>query len=430
MGDDMFVDKAKIFVKAGKGGDGAISFRREKYIPNGGPDGGDGGNGGNVIFKVDSSLTTLMDFRYRKHYKAESGQNGRGSNMTGRDGQDLVICVPPGTLISNYESKERIADLTTDGQSIIIAHGGRGGKGNARFSNSIRQAPKFSQLGEPGEELWLELELKLIADVGLIGLPNVGKSTILSVLTAAKPKIANYHFTTLNPNLGVAASKHGDSFVLADIPGIIEGAHRGVGLGHDFLRHIERTRLLVHVIDVSGIEGRDPIKDFESINKELKLYNETLAQRPQIIAANKMDLPGARENLHRFRDYLKDRWPVIGISAAKKEGIEQLTNEIVHTLKSLPKPQDSVEDHDENIEEYIHQRAKPGFKIFIDNGVYVVEGPAADKLLRSINFDDNYSLKYFQKRLKEMGIINGLKEKGIQNGQTVRIGTMEFDYIE
>ncbi|MGI6113547.1 MAG: GTPase ObgE [Mahellales bacterium] len=426
----MFVDKAKIFVKAGKGGNGAISFRREKYIPNGGPDGGDGGNGGNVIFKVDNSLSTLMDFRYRKHYKAEPGQNGRGGNMTGRDGQDLVIYVPPGTLISNYESNERIADLTTDGQSIIIAHGGKGGKGNARFSTSIRQAPRFSQLGEPGEELWLELELKLIADVGLIGLPNVGKSTILSILTTAKPKIANYHFTTLNPNLGVATSKHGDSFVLADIPGIIEGAHRGVGLGHDFLRHIERTRLLVHVIDVSGIEGRDPIEDYESINKELKLYNETLAQRPQIIAANKMDLPGARESLHRFRDHLKDRWPVIGISAAKREGIEQLTDEIVQALKSLPKPKDSVEGHGENIKEYIHQRAKQGFEIFMDNGVYVVEGPATDKLLRSINFDDNYSLKYFQKRLKEMGIIDGLKEKGIQNGQTVRIGTMEFDYIE
>ncbi|HHU62670.1 MAG TPA: GTPase ObgE [Clostridiales bacterium] len=423
----MFVDKAKIFVKAGKGGDGAISFRREKYVPDGGPDGGDGGDGGNVIFKVDGNLSTLMDFRYKKHYEAESGQNGSRRNMTGKNGRDLVIHVPPGTMIFNYETKERIADLTEEGQSVIVAHGGRGGKGNARFTTSVRQAPKFSQLGEPGEELWLELELKLIADVGLIGLPNVGKSTLLSILTSARPKIANYHFTTLNPNLGVVSSSYGDGFVLADIPGIIEGAHRGVGLGHDFLRHIERTRLLVHVIDISGIEGRDPIEDFEGVNNELKLYNETLAQRPQIIAANKMDLPGARENLQRFREYLKDKWPVIGISAAKKEGMDQLKNEIISVLKSLPRLE---EDHGEKIKEYTYQKAESGFEVFMDHDVYVVEGPAAEKLMRSVNLDDNYSLKYFQRKLKELGIIDALKEKGIQNGDTVRIATVEFDYIE
>ena len=271
------------------------------------------------------------------------------------------------------------------------------------------------------------MELKLIADVGLIGLPNVGKSTLLSILTSARPKIANYHFTTLNPNLGVVSSSYGDGFVLADIPGIIEGAHRGVGLGHDFLRHIERTRLLVHVIDISGIEGRDPIEDFEGVNNELKLYNETLAQRPQIIAANKMDLPGARENLQRFREYLKDKWPVIGISAAKKEGMDQLKNELIFVLKSLARLE---EDHGEKIKEYTYQKAESGFEVFMDHDVYVVEGPASEKLMRSVNLDDNYSLKYFQRKLKELGIIDALKEKGIQNGDTVRIATVEFDYIE
>ncbi|HQD42196.1 MAG TPA: GTPase ObgE, partial [Bacillota bacterium] len=341
----MFVDMVKIHTAAGNGGHGAVSFRREKYIPAGGPDGGDGGRGGDIVFEADPGMKTLMDFRYKKRYRAENGQNGAGFNKTGKNGEDLVLKVPVGTVIKDFDTGIVIADLTTAGQRVVAARGGKGGKGNARFASAVRQAPTFAESGYDGEERWLVLELKLIADVGLIGFPNVGKSTILSVVTGAKPKIANYPFTTLTPNLGVVALDGDRTFVLADIPGLIEGAHRGVGLGHDFLRHIERTRLLIHVLDVSGSEGRDPLEDFRQVNRELERYSSKLAERPQIVAANKMDLPGAAENLARVREELeKEGYEVFEVSAATNRGLDGLMNRAADLIDTMEQqPQEDIE---------------------------------------------------------------------------------------
>ncbi|HHV62381.1 MAG TPA: GTPase ObgE [Firmicutes bacterium] len=331
----MFIDTAKIFVKAGDGGPGCVSFRREKYVPRGGPDGGDGGDGGDVIVRVDPGLTTLMDFRYRRHYKAERGQRGMGSNMSGRDGEDLVIRVPPGTVIRDAETGEEIADLVEIGDSVVVARGGRGGRGNARFVTPTRRAPRIAEEGKPGEERWLLLELKLLADVGLVGLPNVGKSTLISRISAARPKIADYPFTTLVPNLGVVALEGGRSFVVADMPGLISGAHKGAGLGHEFLRHVERTRVLAHVLDLSCPAGRDPIEDFNIINNELALHDPGLLKRPMVVVGNKLDSPGAIDTFERVKAYCKSKnLEVYGVSALTGEGVKEFLYALAGLLEA------------------------------------------------------------------------------------------------
>ena len=426
----MFLDMVKIHTAAGNGGHGAVSFRREKYIPAGGPDGGDGGRGGDIIFEADPGMKTLMDFRYRKHYRAENGQNGAGYNRTGKNGEDLVLKVPVGTVIKDSDTGIVIADLTTAGQRVVAARGGKGGKGNARFTSAVRQAPTFAESGYDGEERWLVLELKLIADVGLIGFPNVGKSTILSVVTGAKPKIANYPFTTLTPNLGVVSLDGDRTFVLADIPGLIEGAHRGVGLGHDFLRHIERTRLLIHVLDVSGSEGRDPLEDFRQVNRELERYSSKLAERPQIVAANKTDLPGAAENLARVKGELeKEGYEVFEVSAATNRGLNGLMNRAADLIGTMEQqPQEDIEQT-KKMRYYRFKQEKP-YTIEKIDGVFEVKGKWVDRLMAGINIDRDESLKYFQKVIRKRGIIDELKKMGISNGDTVRIGQTEFEYLE
>lgn len=426
----MFIDKAKILLKAGKGGDGAVAFRREIYVPAGGPAGGDGGKGGNIIFKVDEGMRTLMDFRYQKHYSAGNGEDGKGRNMYGKDAEDLILKVPPGTIVREETTGQIIADLTLNDHEVIVAKGGNGGKGNTHFKTATRQAPRFAIGGERGQELTVILELKLIADVGLVGFPNVGKSTLLSVVTSAKPKIANYHFTTLTPNLGVVRTKYGDSFVLADIPGLIEGAHEGTGLGHEFLRHVERTKLLIHVLDVSGMEGRDPIEDFEMINKELHLYNEKLASRPQVVAANKMDIPGADINLEKLKSYLNEKGiEIFPISAATNEGLDELLNYTSKRLKELEELQ--VESIIENEKVYKYEEAEDRyhFAVEIEDNTYIVEGRFIERLINSTNFDDIDSLSYFQKVLKNRGVIDKLKELGISEGDLVKMYSVEFEYF-
>lgn len=423
----MFVDQVKIYIKAGDGGNGAISFRREKYVPAGGPDGGDGGDGGNVVFVVNTGKHTLMDFRYRRIFKAESGEDGRSKKMFGKKGDDLIIEVPPGTIVKDVETNRVIADLTEPGQRKILAFGGKGGKGNARFATATRQAPRFAREGKKGDERWVILELKSIADVGLIGFPNVGKSTILSVLTESRPKIANYHFTTLTPNLGVVNTKYNKSFVMADIPGIIEGAHQGIGLGIDFLRHIERTRVLVHVLDASGIEGRDPVEDFYIINKELESFSQELAKRPQIVAANKMDIPSAEENVFRLKEELKDKnIKVFPVSAATGKGFDELVAELVQMLDQLP-PMETFEEEWDWMDEAVEEEP---FTIEIVDGVYVVSGPVIDRLMGRVNLDDYQSMQYFQRTLRKHGIIDALREAGINDGDTVQINDLEFDFLE
>ncbi len=423
----MFIDRAKIYVKAGDGGNGMVSFHREKYIAAGGPDGGDGGKGGDVIFQVDEGLNTLIDFRFKKHFKAEPGQDGGPSNCSGKNGQDMVIKVPLGTVIKDEETDMIISDLVKPNQTYVIAKGGRGGKGNQHFATPTRQVPNFAKSGNPGDERNLILEMKMIADVGLLGFPNVGKSTILSMVSAAKPKIANYHFTTLVPNLGVVQIEQGKSFVIADIPGLIEGAHQGVGLGHEFLRHVERTKLLVHVVDVSGIEGRDAVEDFDTINAELEKYNRVLASRPQVVAANKMDIPGSEENYLHFKEELEKRgYRVFGISAATNKGLKELMYHVSDTLATLP---DTVllDESAEEVVVYTAEEEKP-FEIRIDDGVYVVEGNWVRKVLGSTNITNYESLQYFQRALRKKGVIAALEAMGIEEGDTVRILDTEFDY--
>jgi len=423
----MFIDSARIYVEAGNGGNGAVSFHREKYIAAGGPDGGDGGKGGDVIFVADEGVRTLVDFRYKRKYKAESGQNGGSSNCTGRNGSDLIIKVPAGTIIKDEETGRILADLVKPGQKAVIAKGGKGGKGNQHFATSTRQVPNFAKAGDAGESRWIILELKLLADVGLIGYPNVGKSTILSMVTAARPKIANYHFTTLNPNLGVVSLGEGNSFVMADIPGLIEGAHEGVGLGINFLKHVERTKLLLHVIDIAAVEGRDPVQDFEVINGELKEYNPALAEKPQIIALNKSDITGAEENAKRFMEIIGNRgYKIFTISAATNKGLDELMRYIYEVLKDLP---DVIltEDTDDEIV-YTAKEEKP-FEIRKEGDVYIVEGNWVRKLVGSTNFDNYESLQYFQRAIKRKGIVDELEKMGISEGDTVKMYDLEFDYV-
>lgn len=427
----MFVDQVEIYVKAGNGGHGAVAFRREKYIPAGGPAGGDGGEGGNVILKVDSGLRTLMDFRYRRKHIAPNGENGSNKKMSGKRGEDLIVKVPPGTLVKDKETGKIIADLTQPREEKIIAKGGKGGRGNQHFATSTRQAPRFAEGGVAGQERYLVLELKLLADVGLLGFPNVGKSTLLSVVTKAKPKIADYHFTTLTPNLGVVQWKNGNSFVMADIPGIIEGAHIGAGLGHQFLRHVERTKLLIHVLDVSGIEGRKPIEDFEIINRELTSYNEKLAQRKQIVALNKIDLVLEEKQIMDIKKQLEDKgYEVYIISAATKKGIELLMDRVIVLLEEIGDVPSIFAQDQEEIEKMHTLEEERAFTICRENGAYIVEGKDIERLIHSVNFEDLDSVRYFQKMLRKKGVIDELENMEIQDGETVKILEIEFEYYK
>ena len=423
----MFIDKARIFVKSGNGGNGAVSFRREKYVPAGGPDGGDGGNGASVIFEVDLGLRTLMDFKYQRKYVAEHGEDGSKKRKAGRNGEDLILKVPPGTIIRDEATGLVIADLKEEGDRAVVAKGGRGGKGNQHFANAVRQAPAFARSGSDGVEKWVVLELKMIADVGLLGFPNVGKSTFLSVVTKAKPKIANYHFTTLTPNLGVVQTKFGDSFVLADIPGLIEGAAEGVGLGHDFLRHVERTEVLIHIVDISGLEGRDALEDFDKINDELKLYNEKLATRPQVVVANKMDILEDESIFEEFKNELEDRgYKVFKMSAATRQGVD----DVIAYVSELLKEAEEIElvSEEEMFRPELDEQQDEGLQIDIEDGVYVVTGKSLRRIMYSVNFDDMESLQYFQKAMESQGVFDRLREMGIEDGDTVRIYEIEFEF--
>lgn len=424
----MFVDQAKIYIKAGDGGDGAVSFHREKYVAAGGPDGGDGGKGGDIVFVVDDNISNLIDFRYKRKYVAEKGQNGGAKNCSGRNAPDLVVKVPRGTVVRELKSGRILADLSTD-EPAIIAHGGKGGRGNAHFATSTRQIPKFAKPGFRGDEYEVMLELKLIADVGLVGFPNVGKSTLISVVSAAKPKIANYHFTTLTPVLGVVKIEEGKSFVMADIPGLIEGASEGVGLGHEFLRHVERCRLIVHVIDVSGSEGRDPIEDFKAINHELENFSMELAKAPQIVAANKSDM-ATPEQIERLRNYVEDQGLLFyEISAATTKGTKELMYGVWERLSVLP-PVKQFEAQPLTQEELDDKLiSKKDFRVTVEDGVYFVEADWLLDILRTANMDDYSSLQYFQNVLRTSGIIDKLEEMGIEEGDTVSIFDFEFEYL-
>jgi GTP-binding protein len=422
----MFVDIVKIRVKGGKGGDGAVAFHREKYVASGGPDGGDGGRGGNIVFVADNHMSSLMDFRYTRKYVAENGENGRGQRCFGKSGKDVVVKVPRGTLIREAVSGQLIKDLS-DGEPFIVAKGGRGGWGNSHFATASRQTPRFALPGLPGEEFELVLELKLLADVGLIGFPNVGKSTLLSVISAARPKIANYHFTTLVPNLGVVSVDETTSFVAADIPGLIEGAGEGAGLGHYFLRHVERCRLLLHLVDVSGTEGRDPIEDFETINRELAVYSEALSTRPQIVVANKTDVVQDEEVFARFREYVRERGlPYFEISAATTAGVRDVVNEAARQLSELPPVIVFEPDY---VPEATPAAASREVQITEIGGVYYVQGAWLERVIASTNFTDYESRMFFDKTLHDAGIYAKLEEMGIGEGDTVDVEGYQFDYI-
>ena len=422
----MFVDVAKIRIKAGNGGNGAVSFHREKYVAAGGPDGGDGGRGGDIVFQVDTNISTLVDFKYKKRYIAQNGQNGSGKRCTGKNAPDLVIRVPMGTLVKEAETGRILADLSTM-EPVVVAKGGKGGWGNQHFATPTRQIPRFAKPGLPGEELEVLLELKLLADVGLVGFPNVGKSTLISVCSEAKPKIANYHFTTLSPVLGVVRVGEEQSFVMADIPGLIEGASEGVGLGHEFLRHVERCRLNVHVIDVSGIEGRDPIEDYEAIRRELASFNTELAEKPQIVAANKCDL-ATPEQIERLRAYLAERSiELYPISAATRQGIHELIVAIARLLETLP-PVRQYEPEPVPLEE-LERKAGRNFEVTVQDGVYLVEADWLMSVLGNVDMDDYESLQYFQRVLRQTGIIDKLEEMGIHDGDVVSILNFEFEYV-
>lgn len=424
----MFVDQAKIKIKAGDGGDGAVSFHREKYVAAGGPDGGDGGKGGDVVFQVDDNFSTLIDFRYKRKYIAERGQNGGARNCTGKSAPPLIVKVPRGTIVREASTGRIMADMSSD-EPKVLAKGGNGGKGNVHFATSTRQIPKFAKPGYPGEEFEVTLELKLLADVGLVGFPNVGKSTLISVVSAAKPKIANYHFTTLSPVLGVVKVAEEKSFVMADIPGLIEGAGDGVGLGHEFLRHVERCRLIVHVVDVSGIEGRNPQEDFEIINSELAKFNQELAERPQIVAANKCDMASS-EQIEEFRRYIEDQGiPFFCISAATTQGTSDLIQKIAEVLDTLPPIKEY--EPDPIPQSTLDDQAGRGqtFEITVEDDVYYIDAPWIEPIMRTINIDDYSSLQYFQRVLINSGIIAKLEEMGISEGDTVNLQGFEFDYV-
>ena len=423
----MFTDYVKIIAKSGDGGNGAVSFRREKYVAAGGPDGGDGGRGGDVYFQVNPDANTLLDFRYKKKFKAENGKNGEGGHRYGKSGEDLYIGVPLGTVIKDAESGQILADLSEKGQCELVLKGGKGGKGHSHFATSTRQAPRFSQGGEAGIQKELILELKLLADVGLLGFPNVGKSTFLSMVTSATPKIADYHFTTLEPNLGVVKSEYGDSFVIADIPGIIEGASQGTGLGLQFLRHIERTRLLLHFIDVSGSEGRKPVEDFQIIQEELKQYSEKLSQRKQIIVANKADAITDESLYQELVKLAKEKnLEIYKISAATGEGIPELLKHVSEVLKTLPK--EELYEVEEIRKVYTLEEEEAFTIEKVDSDYWIVDGPAVQKLMRKVNLEDNESMYYFQKCLEELGVNQRLRKVGVKEGDTVRVVDWELEW--
>ncbi|MDK2856193.1 MAG: GTPase [Bacillota bacterium] len=420
----MFYDTAKIFVRGGDGGNGCISFRREKYVPRGGPDGGDGGKGGDVVLVADEGLRTLVDFHYRAHFKAERGEHGRGSNMHGASAKDLVIRVPVGTVVKDAETGAVLADLTVPGQREVVARGGRGGRGNARFLSNANRAPRMAEKGEPGEERWLLLELKLLADVGLVGYPNAGKSTLLARTTAARPKIADYPFTTLEPNLGVVKLEE-TSFVLADIPGLIAGAHAGAGLGHEFLRHIERTRLIIHVVDTAGTEGRNPVEDYYRINTELGLYRRELVELPQVVAANKMDLPAAAENLPRLREAAeKDGRLVFPLSAATGQGVQELLHHVARVLEELPRPKPLEPEP----AVFRARNEDEGFHLERLGGIFIIKGRAVERLVAMTDFNQEEAVRRLQRALVRMGIEQALAEAGARDGDVVRIGKFELEY--
>lgn len=425
----MFTDYTKIIIKAGDGGNGAVSFRREKYVAAGGPDGGDGGKGGDVYFKVDKDKNTLIDFRYNKKFKAQNGENGSGNRCNGKYGEDIYIGVPIGTVVKNAKTGKVYADLSKENQVELVLQGGRGGKGNSHFATPTRQAPRFSQDGEKGEEVEIILELKLLADVGLLGFPNVGKSTFLSTVTDARPKIANYQFTTLEPNLGVVKSRFGESFVIADIPGIIEGASDGVGLGLKFLRHVERTRLLLHIIDVSGADGRNPVEDYYVINKELKNYSEKLATRKQIIVASKIDaVADGNTNLEELEKLAKEKGlPLFKISSVTGQGVDELLDYVSKELKNLPK-EELVEEEEKIV--YTLEDKKDDFEVERTSNGFVLTGKAIERLIGRINIDDNESMYYFHKVLRNLGVDDKLKQMGIKEGDIVQIFDYEFEWYE
>lgn len=424
----MFYDTARIYVKAGDGGDGVVSFRREKYVPEGGPNGGDGGRGGNIEFIVDEGLRTLVDFKYKRHYKAGRGQHGQGKNMHGKSGEDLILRVPPGTLIKDADTGELLADLTVPGQRIIAARGGRGGRGNARFLSNKQRAPRIAEKGEPGEERWLQLELKLLADVGLLGFPNAGKSTLISRISAAKPKIADYPFTTLSPNLGVVSVEEGKSFVVADIPGLIEGAHQGVGLGHDFLRHLERTRVLIHVIDLSSFE-QEPIDAFRIINRELELYSPELSKKPQVVAANKIDVPEAKERLASLIEALDPNIPVFPISAVTGEGVTDLLYKVQAMLEEIgPVEPETVPET--AWKETRYDPEKEPFTVTPEDGIYIVTGKEVERQVAMTDMANEEAVRRLARILRKMGVDDALREAGARDGDEVRIGDLIFDFVE
>ncbi len=419
-----FVDRVKITCKAGNGGNGAVSFHREKFVTNGGPDGGDGGHGGDIYVYTDPNMHTLLDFRFHSKYTAENGTGGSGGRCSGKRGESITIKVPAGTVFREAETGLVVADMDTPGETRLLLKGGRGGWGNMHFATPTRQAPNFAKPGTKTEIYTFILELKTLADVGLVGYPNVGKSTLLSAVTRARPKIANYHFTTLTPNLGIVR-RHEQDIVIADIPGLVEGASEGVGLGHDFLRHIDRTRLLLHLVDTSGSEGRDPVEDFDQINRELENYGD-LASRPQILVCNKMDLPESADNLERLREHVRDAGiPVFAISAAAHQGLDALLDCVESMLRDLPpivhyEPETSLET----------EKEEDTFRIEMDGSVFVVAGTAMDRLLDSVNFDDEESINWFHRSLRRLGVIDALRENGAGEGSTVRISDLEFDFID
>ncbi|WP_091528052.1 GTPase ObgE [Alkalibacterium subtropicum] len=431
----MFLDQVKVNVKAGNGGDGMVAFRREKYVPDGGPAGGDGGEGGDVVFIVDEGLRTLMDFRYNRHFKAEHGENGMSKGMHGRGAKDLFVKVPPGTVVKDAVTGTLYADLTEHEQKAIIAKGGRGGRGNIRFASPRNPAPEIAENGEPGEEKEIELELKVLADVGLIGFPSVGKSTLLSVVSAARPKIGAYHFTTLVPNLGMVKTEDGRSFVLADMPGLIEGASQGVGLGIEFLRHIERTRVLLHVIDMSGVEGRDPVEDYYTINQELEEYDLKLRERPQLVIANKMDMPDSEENLANFRKALKkndEDIEIFEVSALTQTGLNAVmsrTAELLETTPQFPLYEEETEKEERVLYKFIPENKEYAITREPD-GTWVISGDKVEKLYQMTNFQFDESVMRFARQLRGMGIDQALRDRGARNGDTVRIDNFEFDFVE
>lgn len=424
----MYTDYAKITVKSGDGGNGAISFRREKYVASGGPDGGDGGKGGDIYFVVDKDANTLIDFRYKRNFKAENGKNGEASHRYGKSGEDLFIMVPLGTIIKDVKTGKIVADLTKPDQKELVLPGGKGGKGNSHFASSTRQAPHFAQQGEKGMQIELILELKSLADVGLVGFPNAGKSTFLSVVTSAKPKIADYQFTTIDPNLGVVKNEYGDSFVIADIPGIIEGASEGVGLGIQFLRHIERTRLLLHFVDVSGLEGRDPVEDYYAIQEELKKYSETLSKRKQLLVATKIDVMQDETLYHQLEQLAqKEQQELFAISAVTGKGVKELMARISELLKELPK-EEFVSMEERKI--YTLEEEKEGFEITKRADIFIVDGPSVQRLMAKVNLEDNESFYYFQKGLEKLGVNEALKKAGVKEGDTVRIVDWELEWYD